>query len=479
MARTVERSCPDAPGLAYLCGLLALNEGFGKKAAHHLARALAQAPDVPPLLLAMARAQGLQKRDRAAETAYLRLLRLVPDLADACAELGRLQMRLDRPGSGREWLRRASWLRPDQPRILNDLGLAERALSHFEAAALAFAAAIDCDPIGGSAQAHANLAGILRRLKRPGEAVSLARRAIEIEPRDASHWLELGQVERDSGGLGRGAGGLRAGSEARCGLPGSLVAEGRLSGVDGAAGGGGGGLPAVVAPRSLRPLGASLALAAMRADAPPAGAPAAFVRDLFDQYADAFDQDLVETLGYRGPATMAEAIVRALGSGPFDCFDAGCGTGLAGLAIRPLVARLDGCDLSPRMIAKARARGIYDTLEVGDLVSVLSARPRAYDLVLAADVLIYLGELGPAFAAAVQALRLGGGFAFTVESHAGEPPAGDGPRLQASRRFAHSRAYLRRLADDAGFSVLSLEDRPVRRDRGAPVPGLVAVLRKV
>ena len=47
--------------------------------------------------------------------------------------------------------------------------------------------------------------------------------------------------------------------------------------------------------------------------------------------------------------------------------DLGCGTGLAGLAFQPLAARLDGVDLSPAMIEKARARGIYDHLDVADL----------------------------------------------------------------------------------------------------------------
>ena len=48
------------------------------------------------------------------------------------------------------------------------------------------------------------------------------------------------------------------------------------------------------------------------------------------------------------------------------------------------------------MIEKARARDIYDNLSIGDIETALSGR---YDLVVAADTLVYLGDLSPVFAA--------------------------------------------------------------------------------
>jgi predicted TPR repeat methyltransferase len=471
LARSIERTHPNLPGLPYLLGLLALSEGQGKKAAQHLAKALAQTPDVPPLLLAMARAQTAQDRLGVADRIYRRLIVLLPDLFDAHRELASLLLKSQRPDAAIPSLRRTVALRPADGASLLALGDAERMTGHLDAAALAFAAAVDADDC--NAVALVRLASVFRRLKRPGEAADLARRAAFLDPDLVPAYLELGQAEREGGRLDEA---LQA-FEAACRRDGAglealwlkaecLAALGRPEEAEE-------GYRQVLGGDPEDRFGASLALARLGDRAPPARAPAAFVQALFDQYADVFDQDLVKTLGYCGPVVLADAIARALGGGPFDCFDAGCGTGLAGAALKPSCRRLDGVDLSPRMAAKAVERGVYDRVDTGDLVSVLATRPQSYDLVVAADVLIYLGDLAPMFGAAAAALTPGGGFAFTVES--GE---GDLPILKESRRFAHSRAYLERLAGQAGFDVMLMEDRPVRRDRGDPVPGLVVVLKK-
>src|SRR5207302_1633468 len=99
-----------------------------------------------------------------------------------------------------------------------------------------------------------------------------------------------------------------------------------------------------------------------------------------------------------------------------DVLDLGCGTGLAGELFRPLSRRLDGVDLSPRMLAQAATRGVYDRLAAGDLLTHLGGTGDRYHLVLAADVFVYLGDLAPVFAAARLVLRAGGWLAFTVEA---------------------------------------------------------------
>ncbi|MDR3438434.1 tetratricopeptide repeat protein [Telmatospirillum sp.] len=471
LTRTVERLRPDLPGLAYLRGLLALAEGQGRKAAQHLAKALAQTPDVPPLLLAMARAQAMQGRHTVAETLYRRLMQLLPDLADAYDELGEILLRQEQYGPAGVLLRRANILHPGQARGLNNLGVVERALGHWEAAALAFAQAIDAD--GSSAKAYANLAGVLRRRKRPEEAVDLARQATVLDPDDATNWLELGQAERDGGDLPAALTAFTAAIDRDFSLLEALWLQGECLAAMGRSAEAADVLRLLLVRDPDDRFGAELALARLTGVSSPTAASAAFVRTLFDQYADSFDHDLVDGLDYHGPEMLVAAIVRSLGRGPFDCFDAGCGTGLAGVALKPFVRRLDGVDLSPRMAAKAAERGIYDAVEAGDMVGALAGRPVTYDLVVAADVLIYLGDLAPLFRAAAGALRAGGGFVFTAESHPGE-----GSLLQESRRFAHSESCLRQLAAMAGFRPLLMENTSVRHDRGQPVPGLLAVLKK-
>ncbi|WP_296580343.1 methyltransferase domain-containing protein [Xanthobacter sp.] len=204
---------------------------------------------------------------------------------------------------------------------------------------------------------------------------------------------------------------------------------------------------------------------------------AAYVRTLFDQYADRFDTALREKLAYRGPELLLEAVRaacdalgRELSFGA--ALDLGCGTGLAGVLLAPLVERLDGVDLSPAMLEKARALGLYAALEAGEMGAALGAMPAGgLDLVIAADALCYVGDLAPIFHAARAALAPGGLFAFTLETHEGE-----GVLLRETLRYAHAEQYVRALAQDVGLAVVLLERASTRSEKSVPVPGLVGVL---
>src|SRR5258708_3600169 len=163
--------------------------------------------------------------------------------------------------------------------------------------------------------------------------------------------------------------------------------------------------------------GAALALAVMGADATPDAVPARYVAELFDGYAARFENELVGNLHYRAPEILHALFAPHVAlDTKLDIVDLGCGTGLGGAAFRTLARRLDGIDLSARMIEQARARGIYAELTVGELVASLTACDGArYDLALATDVVVYFGALGPLFAAVARVLRPGGWFLFSVE----------------------------------------------------------------
>jgi predicted TPR repeat methyltransferase len=209
------------------------------------------------------------------------------------------------------------------------------------------------------------------------------------------------------------------------------------------------------------------------ADAPK-DLPATFVRALFDTYADRFDRELVGRLHYDAPAALRALLDEQGVGGGRDVLDAGCGTGLAGLAVHDMASHLAGFDLSPRMVEKARARDIYNELWVGELVESLTQRQAGADLLLAADVLVYLGDLLPVMAAAATALRPGGLFAFTCE-RADQP---DGFLLHEGRRFAHAEAHICETLVQAGFSILVLRHHSSRTDRGQPVPGLICLAKR-
>lgn len=203
----------------------------------------------------------------------------------------------------------------------------------------------------------------------------------------------------------------------------------------------------------------------------------AYVRALFDRYADRFDRDLLGKLGYAAPDLLRAAIDRlGVGGRIGRVFDLGCGTGLAGVAFRSLADHLAGVDLSPRMVEKAGERAIYDRLTVGEVVAALEQEgAAAWDLVVAADVLVYLGDLRSLFQATAAALAPGGRFAATVERLEGEE---EPYRLGPSRRYAHGEHYLRSLAAASGLTVRLMEPCIPRREKGVGVPGLLFVVER-
>jgi predicted TPR repeat methyltransferase len=198
----------------------------------------------------------------------------------------------------------------------------------------------------------------------------------------------------------------------------------------------------------------------------------AYIRALFDDYANRFDSHLRGALAYSGPETIMAALDRVAPEARFArVLDLGCGTGLMGEAIRARSDWLGGCDLSPAMVAKAEAKAIYDDLKAMSLLDYLSGQSAA--LALAADVLVYIGDLAPVFAAVAAALPPDGLFAFTVQKGA------DSITLGEDLRYAHSPDQLRLWAAGNGFEVVALDDCATRLDRGRPVPGLVGLLRKL
>jgi predicted TPR repeat methyltransferase len=227
------------------------------------------------------------------------------------------------------------------------------------------------------------------------------------------------------------------------------------------------------------PMGVRVDLAHCGALAPEAAITESYVRALFDDYAPRFDGHLVRGLAYRGPELLAEALRRAAAGRGRDArfrraLDLGCGTGLVARALAGMAEAVEGVDLSPRMLAQARATGLYDALHEAELVRFLRGRAAgAADLVVAADVFVYMADLGDAFRQSHRVLNPGGALAFTVQAHAGE-----GVILGADARYAHGEAYLRDLAAAAGFAVVLFEAVSTREDRGAPVPGFLAVLER-
>lgn len=204
-----------------------------------------------------------------------------------------------------------------------------------------------------------------------------------------------------------------------------------------------------------------------------------YVRALFDQYAPRFDRALREHLDYRGPEVLRDAVVEARHAAgkPVHfsrALDLGCGTGLVADAFASLVDEMTGVDLSPGMLAKAAKRKFYAALKEADMLAALEAEGDAsFDLVIAADAMVYVPDLAPLCLEAARVLTPNGVFGFTVETHEGE-----GVILGRTLRYAHAVGYLREMLSAARLRVPVLQAVSTRNDGGAPVPGLVVAAVK-
>ncbi len=246
-------------------------------------------------------------------------------------------------------------------------------------------------------------------------------------------------------------------------------------------------------------------------------APAAYLRKVFDGYAQSFEAHLI-SLRYRIPGLIRAALLDHLpalrrGETVGPALDLGCGTGLVGVVLSDLPIRpLCGVDISPRMLDQARAKGLYAELLLDDIESALActtlpADPPAasvavvqagetaipkgaeaasapafapWQLLIAADTLCYFGPLDGLMRSAYLALRPGGLFVFSVEElDEPPPPGGDGGwRLGPLGRYAHRADMIRTLVQDLGFTLIKLRREVIRQDRGAEVPGLFVVLQR-
>lgn len=299
---------------------------------------------------------------------------------------------------------------------------------------------------------------LLQQLGRPGDALGSYERVLALDPHHGAAWSQRGGLLKDMGRLAEAAHSFRQ----------ALAHGGDVE------------LNRYFLASVLPYEGTDDAAEAAPA---PASAPARYVEALFDSYADGFDEHLVGKLGYRTPQLIAQMLPLGEGRGAQavparrwgSALDLGCGTGLMGPVLAPHCGALDGVDLSSLMLEKARALGCYRHLVHAEIAAHLRETQERHDLVVAADVFVYIGDLAPVFAGVARVLMPGGLFAFSVEE------AGDGTEryeLRPSSRYAHREAYLRQLAAGHGFDVRSLTRATLRHEQRVPIGGLLVLLAR-
>lgn len=363
-----------------------------------------------------------------AEGLYRRALRLAPRHPDAENLLSVIALQKGDVAGALAHSERALQAAPEHPLFLSNHGAALAA-----AGRLAEAVEVLQRTLAQNPQDVTSLRNLGQALTAGGQAEAALgplRAAAQLAPEAGEVWLALAHAAREAGAV----------EEARAAaarVKGKLAEQARF-------------------------------LLAGLGDGPaPARAPAAYVRELFDAFAPRFDAELEGALEYRTPALLAALLAPGVRA---RVLDLGCGTGLSGAALKPFATKLEGLDLSPRMLDAARSKGLYDALHEADLLEFLPKRRAAYELIAAADVLNYLGDLAPAFAALRAALKPGGEALFSLECGEVEVALGEG------LRFRHNPAHAARLAEAAGFTVARREAATLRRDKGREVPGALFLL---
>ena len=408
----------------------------------------------------------------AAEALYAGLLRADPRRADALNFMGMLLVQRGQREHALELLKKASMIAPREPGVWNNLGNALLALGKLPEAEKAFRRSL---ALAESAEALTNIARIQRRRREWARSEASARRAIALAPKtgEAWHYLSLALL-----GLQRPEEAFEAAVQAELLLP----AHAQRREAYGRALWAAGEHERAVAfyrdwlekepgnPYAQHHLAAALGETPERASD-------AYVEKVFDQFAASFDAQLA-TLKYRAPEFVAEAMAAELPppASQFDIADLGCGTGLCGPLVKPWARSLAGCDLSAGMLERAAPRRVYDALVKAELVQFLVERRAAFDVLVSADTLIYIGELAPMFAAAQAALRPGGTLVFTLEAL--DDAAGVDVRLTESGRYAHALPGLRARLAAAGFAVPTIASITPRFESARAVAGWLVTVRR-
>lgn len=218
-------------------------------------------------------------------------------------------------------------------------------------------------------------------------------------------------------------------------------------------------------------------IAALSGKTLPEGAPTEYVRALFNQYAYNYDEHVKSTLQYQVPSLLRSAIApyALTATHPWKVLDLGCGTGLCAPQFSDLAGNLTGIDISENMIQIAKQRGGYDKLIVDDAIHYLLTQHQSFDLIVAADVLVYMGDLTQLFKLVKEALCSHGLFCFSTEWFNKDPKKPYA--LQKTGRYAHQPKYIQTLCDKLGFSILIKQAATLRLQDNLPITGYLWVIK--
>lgn len=381
----------------------------------------------------------------AAARYYVEAIAINPSMAVAHSNLGAVLQAQGKFDAAEESLKRAIELNQDFADAQNNLGNTLQSRGRMEEAVACFQRAIELNP--EYADAYYNLGNAYWDLKLPDDAETNYRKALAINPRSTGALNSLGGLLMERGQDEEAITCFRQAIELE---PGNAVASHMIACIT-------------------------------KEDSEIA--PAQYVSELFDGFAGNFEEKLVQKLNYAIPQKLVALLtdIAKPTAKEWDILDLGCGTGLVGTVIAPYARQLTGVDLSARMLEKAQNKNLYQRLEKADLLAMMNNEATAsYDVIVAADVFVYIGKLDAIMGEAKRLLRPGGILAFSVEAAETRPNKGESKDycLNGKGRYAHSSSYIERIALEHGLMKSVLAPSDIRMESGTPVQGWVALLEK-
>ncbi len=199
-----------------------------------------------------------------------------------------------------------------------------------------------------------------------------------------------------------------------------------------------------------------------------------YIQKTFDEFADSFEDTLAQ-LNYCVPKLIAEIIkenILQLKFKNISILDIGCGTGLCGIELKKMFHKgeIEGVDLSKQMLEKAMQKNIYKSLYCADIESFLFALKKHYDLIVAADVFTYFGDLEKVIRGVFLSLEKDGFFVFSISAINDE---NSNWQQHLSGRFVHSKKYIIKCLSDCGFSNINYHQSVLRKEGEKDVEGWI------
>jgi predicted TPR repeat methyltransferase len=473
-ARALELNPRSAEAQTNLGNLLK-NRGQLEEAIAHHRRATALNPRLAVAHYNLGNALLQAERAEEAVESYQRAVQIDPGYADAYANMGDAFHSRGDDDASQRCFQRACTLSPGNGLVRLRLGDLARARGEVGAAVQWYRQAIAADQ-AVAVESNMKLGNLLFDAGHPREAVDCFRAVVKNDPNNAEAHNNLGTALFSMGDFRSAIESYRAALAIKPGfaqgfhnLGNALRESGQLEEAE----------AAYEQALRLNPQlsQAEYMLATLQGREIPDKPPEEYVANLFDQYAWKFDSHLVQALEYHTPELIQKVAFDALGEDrdALNVLDLGCGTGLCGPLFRERARRMVGVDLSAKMIEKARDRNVYDELVVGDLLAPMEGAEGQYDLVLAADVFVYLGALEQVFEAVAETLRGGGLFVFSTEADKESRRY----TLRKSGRYAHALSYVEDLGRAASLQNKGVLEAVIRKEAGAPIEGNIFVFAKV